>query len=416
MEELIKKLFSNDRTGTKKTIEAPFTAQLNGKPFVLHNSGTINKNHGYIGTKYILDNYKKYLVIDSYTMHLATKMQQLLRNKLGQTYSVNDFYQRSRDAVYTGITFGSLHEEFESNLQIIQDKIAKDYVAMDTAEIEEALEQSKLYYTSLEHDSQTLFDLVDTQEYIHTYHGLYGSTPYEIFSSITPNYFQEELQRTFTPQNSYLLTYRDYYFFPFDMTLIAFLMLAIIIYISKKAFKIFSLKNGIKLYTDRDIRFSRRVSSKFFSIIFFIVVFIISTWIDAWIEHYFYNLFFDNPYYMTTISQPSIYLVHISSFIFFILIYLLILNLVMKNYKAKMDVTDQTINFIGAFLHSIKKEDIKEVQTVPWSLNKLSRTFGFTVLFYKPLVMLHATDGSIIYIRSKNAKELEEDLLKWLKD
>ncbi len=414
MELLIKKLFGdNKRTGKKHATEPPYNAKLNNKSYYSYLTGQGDKNYAYIGGKYILNDYKKYLIIDSYTQHLAKKMQQLLRNKLGQTYSVNPFYYSNRDAILTGIVFGSLHQEFENNLELIKQKIQKDYLSMDIDEIEEALDQSTLYYTSLEHDSKTLFKLVEAQEYLHTYHDIYDKTPYEIFSSITTKDFQDEVTKNFSLQNSYLQIYRDYYFFPYDMSIFIFIMLLLTIFTYIKTYKFINLKKGVTLYTKRDIRFTRRLTNRFFLFLKFILIFMLATLLSEWCEFYFYSILFDNPYHSNTIKQPYSYLVYIMSFLLFFTIFIFLNRILFTKTFTRLDVTDKKLNFVGSSLVCIHKDEIHEIKTVSWSIKKFTKTFGLALLFFKPVVMISTIDGRTIYLRSNNALHLEEDLLNW---
>ena len=83
-----------------------------------------------------------------------------------------------------------------------------------------------------------------------------------------------------------------------------------------------------------------------------------------------------------------------------------------NNGMTKEDIKDQP--FREGCRGIIKKDDISEIKSIPWSINKVSATFGSSFLFFKPLVMLKAIYGSIIYIRADNAQHLEEDLKEWL--
>ena len=93
--ERMKKLIQNtygkvNRTGNKKTMRPPKNPTLNDKPYKRFTEGG-GSNHGYIGAKYILDDYKKYIILDAYTENVALRLQQKLRNDMGQTYSINAY-------------------------------------------------------------------------------------------------------------------------------------------------------------------------------------------------------------------------------------------------------------------------------------------------------------------------------------
>jgi hypothetical protein len=62
---------------------------------------------------------------------------------------------------------------------------------------------------------------------------------------------------------------------------------------------------------------------------------------------------------------------------------------------------------------SFTKEEIEEIKKVTWSINKMTKTQGIAILFYKPLVMIKTSKDQTLYLRAKNASELEEDLRDW---
>lgn len=425
MKEAIVKSFGvSKRVGTKKVEEPIHNAKLNNKPHIYYGFGQ-SKDYAEIGTKYILDDYKKYLIIDSYTDYLATNMQQLLRNKLGQTYGVNSFYESDRDAVATGVKFDSLHAEFYRSIELVKEKIDKDVTKIDSSDIKEALKQSALYYSSLEHNSKTLLSLVNTQEYIQKYHPSLNETDYAIFNSITHEEFQDTISEAFAPQNRYESIYELYYLFPLELPLSYLLIFIILLYVLNKIEKFIYLKKGFTAYSLRDVAFSRRLSNRFLQFLQFIFIVLIALYINAWSEYWFFQVIFDNAYYVRTIKSPYNLLCDLASFTYYIVIVMIIDNYIFKKSFSRIDATEGGLFFTSSFVVYgfgswdigaifIAKDELKQISITPWSLGKFSKIYGIAMLFFKPLVMLSLKDGSVLYIRSNNAKLLEKELREWL--
>lgn len=108
-----------EKTGTKKAVEPIETPQLNDKPYRLFLEGT-SENAGYLGVKYVLDDYRKYLIISAYLNNLALRLQQNLRNDLGHTYSLYASGASRDRARLAYIYFDGLHDEFESNIVTVR--------------------------------------------------------------------------------------------------------------------------------------------------------------------------------------------------------------------------------------------------------------------------------------------------------
>lgn len=404
----IKKHFGQvTKKGTKTLKELPYNAKLNNissSTYLLENDNNI----AYIGAKLLNDSEKKYQIISAYTDHLANRMQQKLRNNLGQTYSVNSFYYGLRNATLMGISFDSLHESFNENIKLVKQQIKQDSIKLDTSVIKAALKEYGHYYRTLENDTKTLHELIDTLSYIHKTHNVYDKTPYEIYKSITIEDFQKTVSSVFSGKNDYIYVYRDYYIFPFDYIILSLLSLIVHIYIFIYIAKsILYLKKSS--YPNREIILTRRVSSRFFSVLFFLLASFIALIIFEWSGYIFETLILNNRNFILSIDSFYAYIIEIA-----ILTILFILSLItiFRFYFAKLELTKNTIYIIGTRIISIKKEDIKKIEKVNWSLEKFFKICGFSFLFFKDLVLIETNEGEF-YLRTSNAKHLEEDLLKW---
>ncbi|WP_428737752.1 M16 family metallopeptidase [Sulfurimonas sp.] len=413
MIQLIQKEYGTIKfQGVKHTQELAYDAKLEPKEYKLFWIANSSKNRAYIGSRYILDDYKKYLILNSYSEFLAQKMQQLLRNKLGQTYSVSAYDTNLRNAALVGVSFDSLHDNFEENLQTIQKQIQNDVVKMDEKDIVKALEQSKLYYTSIEHDSNSLMDLIDTTEYIRVYQHIEDKTPYEVFNSIDINSFQKVISDSFIKQYGYLYTYQDYYFFPYDLSLL-YLIIVILLIVGMNIFYRVKRAKEKKVYSQRDIIFTRRLGTRFVSVVWMFVVVIIANFIASWIEYYLFLVLFDNPYFGYTLSAGGFFLYFIFSTVLFFIVLVFLFSTVYRNFAIRLDVTKERLNIIGANYNSIDKEDIEEIKIVPYSIKNYFQIRGNAFFFLKPLVMVKEKGKKEIYLRCKNAQELYEDIVQW---
>ncbi|MDQ7085927.1 MAG: insulinase family protein [Sulfurovum sp.] len=415
MRLLIEKEFgTSQKQGTKTAKEPPYNATLNNKPHQSYKIGA-SKNYAYLGTKYILDDYKKYLILDAYSEYLATKMQQLLRNTLGQTYSVNDFYHSRANAVMTGVNFGSLHASLDENIQLVQKKIYADSLKIEDKEIAEALKQSSVYYSALEHDSATLLELISAQEYLQEYHQIFDSTPFAIFSSITKEEFQESISEAFTKQNAYSYIYSDYYFFPFDILILTLLMFFVVIVIYIRGGIIVSKQKGIPIYyTQRDVLLTRRIGNRFVLFWKFIVIFMIAVLLSEWSEYFLFMWIFDNPYYASSVDTPYSYVYSIGSFSYYLILFIVIVRVCCIKSLSRLDMLKEGMFFRGSTSVFIAKNKIDTLSVVPWSWNKVSHTYGIGIRFWKPLLKVTLHDARVLYIRSKDAQHLVEDLSKFL--
>ena len=412
MEKLVKEQFGSiQKKGEKSTKDLGYDAALSKEPYRYFSTGESGKSVAYIGGRYILDDYKKYLILEAYSEHLATKMQQLLRNKLGKTYSVLSYNSTQKNAALSGVILESLHKDFASNLKIIQDKIASDVKKIPSKEIQEALHQAELFYASKEHDSKSLMESIETAVYLHEYQHIYDKDAYELFEDIEEQEFQKVVSDTFKNENSYLYIYKDYYLFPFDMLILSLLMIWTLIYIIKKVSSIKVLNGGLS-YTHRDVLVTRRLTNVFISFIIVTFMVFVSIFVSEWSSYYIYLALFNNPHFLYTLEEPYSLFVNVIDFIFFIFIYILLSLTLFKNYYVKIDVTQDSLYIVGNRVISIDKDAIIKIEKVSWSMDKFLHICGVSILFFKPLVMIQHKNG-VCYLRSKNASELEEDLNKW---
>ena len=399
------------KEGSKTTKESDKKGSLNHKPSIRYKVDT-GEESLFLGTKYIANNYKKYLIMDIYTEYLATKMQQLLRNKLGQTYSVNAYTHTKQNVGTAYIYFEASKNTLHASKELIEKQIERDRVKLSSKDVKEAFKKYALYYTTLEHDTYTLMGLIETSKYLHEKYKNYNQTPYEVFDSISKKEYQETISKTFVDENRYLRIYKDHYLFSLEGVVLVVLTVVLVLFFVTKTTTLFYQKRGVVFYTKRDILFSRRLRALFIVFLENISIFIIASFIVDWIEFYFYSLIMGDPYYVKSVALPYSRFLELGSAILPLIVFIILRSLILQKVYSRLDVTQNALNFVGGRWEELKKEEILSIEIVPWSLSKLKDTKGFSLLFFKPLIEIE-TDEKTIYLRTNNAEYLKEDLDKW---
>ncbi len=413
MRSFIEKRFGKvNKTGSLKVEKPHYTPKLNGKPYERYYEG-MPENYAYVGAKYVLDDYKKYLILDIYTYSLAQRLQQQLRNKEGKTYSVNESGFTDKNAGAALIGFDGLADVFSQNIAQAEAMIAKDSRKMEPADIQKAMAQyEKRYYTSIEHDSDTLMGLVDMADYLRKEHNITDKTSYDIFKSITPEAFQKTVTETFTPQNRYRYIAREYYYFPMEMGVLSLTVLLFFImgYVGLYGWQL--RRQGIRL-TQRDIRFQRRLSSRFMGFLILTATIIIASVGFEWIKYLLSKWIMGDPYWLLTLEVPYSYIATVlDAFVY--LLWFFWLYVTLWRYYARIIVTDDYLIATGNRVAVIPKAQITSIAVVPAKERTWRRTLGTMFRFWKPVVKVELKNGEQYYLRSANAEHLREDLQKWL--
>ena len=394
---------------TKPPVEKP---KLSRRPSMHFYEG-MPENSGYIGAKYLLDDYKKYLILDAYTANAAQRLQQQLRNKLGQNYDVSPYMFNERGAGVAAVSFDGLRNHFEANVGRVRQLFAADAASLDDATIDDALrryrEQS---FDSLEHDSASLMELVGAQEYLRTEQGITDRTPYEVFDAITRDEFRTVVTGVFAPENAYTLVYRDYYFFPYDAMLWGLTAFVLLILVYFKLYRFDYRAKGLR-YTKRDIVLERRLSNRFLGFLMFILVLIVSSVLWEWIQYGSALLLTGDPYYLETIDVPYSYAVNVFDAILMIVLFAVVYKYAFR-YDARLDIDGEALYLVGNNIDVFKKSEIVSVDVTPWRPGLFFRIRGLALAFWRPLTVVTMRDGRKVYLRAGNAAHLKEDIEKSL--
>ena len=400
------------KTGSASTVEPPKNPKLNDRPYLRFYEGA-DENSAYIGAKYILDDYKKYLILSIYTRDLAERLQQHMRNIEGKTYSVNSYHFYDRKAGVAAVSFDGLHDDFQSNIEYVKTTIENDMKHLSDTIIQEAIDQyGKEVYASIEHDSHSLMDTVLTSRYMRKEHNITKQTSYEVFSSITPEEYRAVLAETFIPNNYYSYITRDYYFFPLEMYAISILAFIFLFIIYFWLYRI-DLKGFRMMYTQRDIVMQRRVTNRFVGFLIFVFIFILSSIVWEWGKYLISKYLMGDPFYLTTIDVPYSYIFTALDPVFYLFVFILLYRYLFS-YYARLDVVENAMYAIGSKVKVFPKEEIESVEVAPWSVKNCRKIIGSMVRFWKPLVRINMKDGSIYYIRASQAEHLKEDIGKWI--
>jgi predicted Zn-dependent peptidase len=401
------------REGTLRTHKPKRDAKLSHKPYLNYREG-LNTNYGYIGVQYLFDDCQKHIILKAFMEYVATKIQQELRNKNGKTYSVSTHSMQSRGAGVISVAFDGLHDDFDDNIKLVEKSIKYYVEHIDASMIDEALEEYKKRYTTLEFDSDSLENIVDKAEHMRSDHHIEKKTHYDFFRTITPEKFRTVLKETFIPENAYRVLYRDYYLFPNDYLLLSFLILLLIIFIYFRFSHIIFYFRGI-LYEKRDVILSQRVGNQLVGFLTFIFVIYTTGFIYKWFEYIVLKYLIGNVNYLQEIDIPYGFYIEIASNLLPFIIMFILLRWII-HYHSRIDVTEDRLYILGGSPFSIEKDEVVELEVVPWRIDKLFQIIGFAFFFWRPLLKLK-TKRKTYYIRSSNAKALKEDLTKrWLGD
>jgi len=413
MKQTIEKSFGKYKhKGTKSIHEPKYRGKLSNKPSLRFYEGAHN-NYAYVGSKYILDNYKKYLILDIYAISLAERLQQEMRNKFGKTYSVNDYSFTKGNAGVISVGFDGLQDSFSDNIVTAEKMIESDSKGLNEAVVKKALAlYEKKNYLSIEHDSDTLMELVETRQYLREEHNITNKSAYDVFKSITVDDFNTLLREVLVPKNRYKYVTRDYYFFPAEMFVlnISMLLLAVglFIFLSRRRLK----KMGLT-YTHRDIVFQRRTSSRFMGFLVIFVTIFLASLAQEWTFYLLSEWITGDANYLKTIDVPQSYITTALAPLSYMLIFILFYR-VIWHYWARINVLDDKIVITGNRVMVIPKEQISKLSVVKPKERKAGKTLGIMFRFWKPLLKIELKDGSHYYMRSGNAEHLKEDLEKWL--
>ena len=409
MKEQVQKYYGSiEKKGTEKAIEPIEIPILNQLPYHLFLEGTA-ENAGYIGLKYVMDDYTKYLIINTYLDNLALRLQQNLRNDLGHTYSIYASGSNRGKARVAYIYFDGLHDEFETNIIAVRQAINDDLEYLSDETIDEALKEYKKHYTSIEHDSASLMKLIGTSQYLKEEFNSTTSS-YQFFKNINHKDFRNVLKDAFVEEHQYAVISREYHLFPYDISILS-LCSFVMIFIMYFRLYHFDVVAGKAACAYRNIIMSRRISNRFVGFFYIIGIYYVSVFLWSWIKYLTLTYIMGNNAYLYSIDVPYSYIWTISDMVLGIVLFLLLCRYVFP-YYARLVVTKEGICLIGHRVKTILQEDIVALKIVSWKPTTLLKSFGLSMLFWKPLLEVSLANGSKIYIRNKNVQHLKEDIEK----
>jgi len=411
IKEVISNSFGKVQIQGIKSVKKPKNkTTLNHKPYKRFFEGG-DFNGAYIGSKYIEDNYKKYLILGAYNSNLANRLQQKMRNQDGKTYSVNASHFNSGKAAIATIYFDALHDEFETNLNTVYQILKDDIKNINTNTIQKALQSyEKNHYAAIEHDNESLMGLVETAQYLRDDYNLTKKTSYEIFKSITPEEFKQTLKDVYKPENTYSITYRDYYFFPMELGLLSFLTFVLLSFFYIRHAHLLLKKQNLH-YTHRDVILQRRVSSRFIGFLIFIFTSLFASLLSEWIRYLFSKWVLGDPYYDRSIDVPYSYIATVLDPALYLILFFILLRYLWR-YYARIDVIDKGIVAIGNKIQFIAKDTIESLEVVSWKERIYSHTIGTSIRFWRPLLKVTLKNKENYYLRAADAEHLKEDLKK----
>lgn len=399
------------KTGTKRTVKPKRDATLSHKKYAYHREG-VGKNYGYLGTQYLFDDCEKHIILNAFVKYVATKVQQKLRNEDGKSYTVSKYALQSRGAGVVAVSFDGLHDDFDNNIKTVKDNIDYYVENIDDSMIEDALNEYKKKYTSVEFDSNSLSSLVDKAEHMRTEHQIEDKTHYEFFKGITPQRFKDVIKETFVAQNEYKVLYRDYYWFTGDVAIFGTLIWVFIVYLFFTYSHWLLAYRKIK-YTKREVLFSHRISNRLMGLIVFLTLYFSSALFYVWLQHLLMKYMMGDANYLFTLALPYSIYASLVSMVIYVSLFFFIYRFIVR-YHSRIDATGECLYILGSNPIVVNKSSVKSLEVVPWKLGMFFKIKGWAFFFWRPLLQVQ-TKTETYYVRSSNAEQLRVDLVqRWM--
>ena len=390
-----------------KTLKEPLIkdAKLDTKPYISYEeSGIHDTPQATLGTKVLVKNPKQMLILDAYMRDLADRLNREFRNKKGDSYSVYGGVGKYRNAAIATIEFSAPHESFDKNIQVAKAWLAKESAGdINDSTIHKALKQMDEYFKSAEHDVDSLLTTVNKYEDFKRYfQDDSKKNAYDIFKEISPDDFRTTLKETFTPEHAYIMIQRDYILFPYEGVVLGLVFMFL--------FYLFLIKLFKAKVNKRHIRFQRRLTNRFVSLLIILFSITVSMFIYEWVIYLITGKTSND--IISSYDIPLSYLFMIGDFILTLVVTYFVVKKLFSWYFSKLIVTENRLILQGAQSRYIDLKDIAYCETHPWSPKLWGKIHGVSLLFWRPLLKLVSNHSEELYLRSSNAKHLQEDLSK----
>ncbi len=406
MKKLIDETFAKVPKRSGKSVEEPIfkDAKLNNKPYIRYSGGENDSASVTIGAKLLRDDPKKVIALEAYTDSLADRLLKKFRNKEGKAYGVSGYLDSYRNAAIAQVSFSAPHKDFDEHIKIAKAWIEKEARGdINDSVIQDALKQKRSYYDAVEHDTLSLMDSVDS--YIWQQREFPGSkTPYQLLESISPQYFKKVLHDTFTPDHAYMMLHRDYRFFPYEASILMFILFVISI--------IFFIRFITARVPKRKVLMKRSMTNWFTIFLIAILIGMVTEFVDEWVAYLISKIY---PIYPNYYDIPKSYLLFVLETVIDIAVtYLVVKTLFRWFYLRLFITTDQQLILSGVKPRYIDLNRIKSLEVVPYFPRPRGKVYGNALLFWRKLLKLTLDDGEEIYLRSANAQHLKEDIEQFL--
>ncbi len=409
MKKCICDTFTKPNTSAKKTMSKPTQSlSLNHKPYYRATYGN-EENSGFVGAKYLLDDYKRYLIVNAYMDNVAKRIQQHLRNKLGQSYGVSASAYNDGKAGMVLLNYDGLEEDFERNRLYIDETLEADARKMDKKHIADALKAYETNnYESFEHHVDDLLTRISTVDYLREEQNITRRTSFEIFKSITPQEFQEIVTAFLNPQNRYEMIYSQGAFFMYDFIVMVLFGIILWIFVYFKMYYIDIYRLNI-VYNRRHLCLNQRLSNRFLGFLIFLFFLITASVIWEWIKYGVEGFIFDDAYYDQSLSGISYYVYNLFDILATILLFVFVYRYGV-HYDARVEMDEKHLYLVGNRFSVYDVETFASVEVIPWSIQLLFKTRGWSLIFWRPLVLVTFEEGAQLYLRAKKADHLKEDI------
>ncbi len=407
MKSLIQRTFGKVKKREGKTLIHPLykDATLSNKPYHSYEyAGMEDKATVQLGTKLLVDDPKKVLIVESYIEDLADRLNKEFRNKKGETYGVLGGLSQYQNAGIATIYFSSPHDAFDKNVMIAKSWMHKETQGdMNESIITEAIKQKLKHFEAVEHDVDSLMNTVNRSEHFKRFYGdSANKNPYQLLKEIKPSIFKKVLKETFKRHNAYSVIQRDYIWFPYEGLILSLVMLAIFIFM---IVKFYSAK-----VNKRKIRLQRRLTNRLTSFVIIMTSIMIAMLLYDWMEYGLVKMLGLNPMWRESFDVPISYLIMIGEFLLSMLVAYFVIKKLFSWFSTKLYVTENSLILVGAKSRYINLKNIAYCEVAPWSPKLWGKIYGVSLLFWRPLLKIVSNQNEEIYLRSSNARHLAEDL------
>jgi len=409
MLDLIKDEFGKQSNVPGKTVLEIIPVPNNNPYRRVYNSIWITP-HINIGVKYYRLNPKEILSLSTYLDYLAHRLMKELRNKKGETYTVNVYADEKFNAGFGFISFETTHEMFNKNLNYVQSVIQNETQMgeMSDEQIIEAITFAKKQRFELaDSDAATLMKYAI---YYHDFTINYGadSSPYEVHIKLTTDEFRDAVNNVFNKRNSYTTIFYPYIYSSVEKIIIFLVTIVCSIIVFRKTFR--------RKIDETKVRWVQNLVYSPGMFLEILVIFLLSLILYSLVNTPIKRLLSLEPWYNSLMLWPT-YLFDTFSTFLYIGLFTGLLSYFPKKLIIQGD--DLVLKSIALYVRRIKKESIGSIETISYLSLLISpriwfslrfRYFSFDWKLWRKGLLIKFKDGRVYFIGVKNAENVKNEV------